>query len=70
MANVCPPDGGGGFLDLGFEYRGHPADVMSKISVDDVMRAVQQLSHVPQRDEIAVVQSLLPSGRTKAMAQV
>jgi heptosyltransferase I len=43
VANVCPPDGSGGFLDLGFEYRGHLDNVMDKISVDDVMQAVQQL---------------------------
>jgi heptosyltransferase III len=55
VANVGPSDGSGGFLDLGFEYRGHTTDVMGKITVDDVVRAVQQLSQVPQRDEIAVV---------------
>jgi ADP-heptose:LPS heptosyltransferase len=43
VANVCPPDGSGGFLDLGFEYRGHSENEMEKISVDDVMKAVQQL---------------------------
>lgn len=43
VANVCPPDGSGGFLDLGFEYGGHAENVMERISVDDVMRGVQQL---------------------------
>jgi ADP-heptose:LPS heptosyltransferase len=43
VANVCPPDGSGGFLDLGFEYSGRSTDVMGKISVSDVMRAVHQL---------------------------
>ncbi|MGA3081110.1 MAG: glycosyltransferase family 9 protein, partial [Terracidiphilus sp.] len=43
VVNVCPPDGSGGFLDLGFEYRGHSKNVMEKISVDDVMQAVQRL---------------------------
>jgi ADP-heptose:LPS heptosyltransferase len=43
VANVTPPDGSGGFLDLGFEYDGHAENVMEKISVDDVMCAVQQL---------------------------
>jgi ADP-heptose:LPS heptosyltransferase len=43
VINVCPPDGSGGFLDLGFEYGGHAENVMEKISVGDVMRAVQQL---------------------------
>jgi len=46
VANVCPPDGSGGFLDLGFEYRGRPTDVMNRISVADVMRAVRQLRTV------------------------
>ena len=46
VANVCPPDGSGGFLDLGFEYRGRTADVMRKISVADVMLAVHQLQCV------------------------
>ena len=46
VANVCPSDGSGGFLDLGFEYRGKPADVMDRISVADVMRAVKQLRAV------------------------
>jgi heptosyltransferase I len=46
VANVCPPDGSGGFLDLGFEYGGHAENVMEKISVDDVMRAVHQLGGV------------------------
>ena len=43
VANVCPSDGSGGFLDLGFEYRGHPGGVMEKISVDDVLKAVRRL---------------------------
>jgi heptosyltransferase-3 len=43
VANVCPSDGSGGFLDLGFEYRGRSTDTMNKISVSDVMCAVHQL---------------------------
>ncbi|MGD0831278.1 MAG: glycosyltransferase family 9 protein [Terracidiphilus sp.] len=43
VANVCPRDGSGGFLDLGFEYHGHLENVMKKISVDDVILAAQQL---------------------------
>ncbi|MFZ1084083.1 MAG: glycosyltransferase family 9 protein [Terracidiphilus sp.] len=43
VANVAPSDGSGGFLDLGFEYGGHDENVMRKISVDEVMRAVHQL---------------------------
>jgi len=44
VANVTPSDGSGGFLDLGFEYSGHAESVMEKISVEDVMQAVQQLN--------------------------
>ena len=44
VANVCPPDGSGGFLDLGFEYRGCPTDTMARISVDDVMRGVASVT--------------------------
>ena len=54
VANVCPPDGSGGFLDLGFEYRGRLTDVMSKISVADVMFAVNQLHCVPDDAGIVV----------------
>jgi len=54
VANVCPPDGSGGFLDLGFEYRGHLTDVMSKISVADVIFAVNQLHSVPDYAGIAI----------------
>jgi ADP-heptose:LPS heptosyltransferase len=43
VANLCPSDGSGGFLDLGFEYRGHRENVMEKISVTDVVEAAQQL---------------------------
>ncbi|WP_263351567.1 glycosyltransferase family 9 protein [Acidicapsa acidisoli] len=46
VANVCPPDGSGGFLDLGFEYRGRPTDVMNKISVVDVMCAVNSYAQL------------------------
>jgi len=54
VANVCPPDGSGGFLDLGFEYRGRLTDVMSKISVADVIFAVNQLHGVPDDAGITV----------------
>lgn len=54
VANVCPPDGSGGFLDLGFEYHGHLTDVMSKISVADVIFAVNQLHSVPDDAGIIV----------------
>ncbi len=47
VANVCSPDGSGGFLDLGYEYGGHSKAKMEKISVDDVMQKVQQLCDAP-----------------------
>jgi heptosyltransferase III len=43
VANVCPADGSGGFLDLGFEFRGHARDTMQKILVEDVLRAIRSL---------------------------
>jgi ADP-heptose:LPS heptosyltransferase len=54
VANVCPFDGRGGFLDLGFEYRGRTTDVMSNISVADVMLAVHQLQYVSPDAGIAI----------------
>jgi heptosyltransferase III len=38
--NLSPSDGSGGFLDLGFEYRGHLENVMDRISVAQVMNAI------------------------------
>jgi hypothetical protein len=35
-------DGSGGFLDLGYEFKGR--NVMNKISVESVVDAVQRLS--------------------------
>lgn len=46
VANVPTIDGSGGFLDLGFEFRGQ--NVMVNIFVDDVLLAVEQLRTVPQ----------------------
>ncbi len=43
VANVCPNDGSGEFLDLGFEFQGHPTDTMERILVEDVLRAVRSL---------------------------
>lgn len=43
VVNVCPADGSGGFLDLGFEYRGHRGSVMNRIAVEDVVRAIGRL---------------------------
>jgi len=48
VANVCPPDGSGGFLDLGFEFGGRSTSEMGKIRVSDVMCAIEGLFGVPQ----------------------
>jgi ADP-heptose:LPS heptosyltransferase len=53
VANVCPSDKSGGFLDLGFEYRDRLENVMKKISVADVMQAVQQLRGMPIDTSVA-----------------
>jgi ADP-heptose:LPS heptosyltransferase len=53
VVNVCPPDESGGFLDLGFEYRGRLENVMEKISVADVLHAVQQLRGMPTDASVA-----------------
>ncbi len=44
VAGVQPADGSGGYLNLGFEFAGHPEDVMQKIAVDDVAKAVESLA--------------------------
>jgi heptosyltransferase-3 len=41
VANVPTEDGSGGFLDLGFEFKGR--NVMDKISVDGVLNAISTL---------------------------
>lgn len=43
VAGVGPADGSGGYLNLGFEFAGHPADAMEKISVEDVVNTVEAL---------------------------
>ena len=43
VANVAPADGSGGYLDLGFEYRGRTENVMAKITVDQVLDVVNAL---------------------------
>lgn len=48
VANVCPWDGSGGFLDLGFEYGGHSTSEMGKIRVSDVMCAIKGLLGIPR----------------------
>jgi len=49
VANVSTSDASGGFLDLGFEFRDRNHNVMVKISVDAVVRAVQELSSNHQK---------------------
>jgi heptosyltransferase-3 len=43
VMNVQPADGSGGYLHLGFEFKGQPEDCMLQISVDQVVAAAQQL---------------------------
>jgi heptosyltransferase III len=43
VMNLSPSDGSGGFLDLGFEYRRHPINVMQKITPVQVLEAARQL---------------------------
>ena len=43
VAGVEPADGSGGYLNLGFEFPHNPEDVMKKILVDDVVRAVEHV---------------------------
>jgi heptosyltransferase III len=43
VANVCPGDGSGEFLDLGFEFRGNSRDTMRRILVSDVLRTIHAL---------------------------
>jgi ADP-heptose:LPS heptosyltransferase len=46
VANVCPDDGSGEFLDLGFEFRGKPRDTMQRIPVSDVLKAIYALCEI------------------------
>jgi len=39
VANVQPADGSGGYLHLGFEFKGQPEDVIQRISVAQVLDA-------------------------------
>jgi heptosyltransferase-3 len=43
VANVCPSDGSGEFLDLGFEFHNGCSNTMGKIQVAEVLRAVHSL---------------------------
>jgi len=43
VANVQPADGSGGYLHLGFEFEGQPADIINRITVDQVAEACATL---------------------------
>ncbi len=45
--SVEPRGGGGGYLHLGFEFKGQPRDVMERTHVDDVAAAAQRLRRAP-----------------------
>jgi heptosyltransferase-3 len=47
VANVQPADGSGGYLHLGFEFKGQPTDVIERISVDQVFSAAENLLAQP-----------------------
>lgn len=44
VRSVTPAGGGCGYLNLGFEYEGHPTDCMERISVDQALDAVNALT--------------------------
>ena len=54
VGNVCPSDGSGGFLDLGFEFNNGCKDTMSKIPVADVLRAIHSLCDYRGNGEVAM----------------
>ena len=43
-ANVQPADGSGGYLHLGFEFKGQPKDVIERITVEQVVEACYALT--------------------------
>jgi heptosyltransferase III len=43
-ANVQPADGSGGYLHLGFEFKGQPTDVIERITVEQVAEACYALT--------------------------
>jgi len=43
-ANVQPADGSGGYLHLGFEFKGQPKDVIERITVEQVAEACYALT--------------------------
>jgi heptosyltransferase-3 len=44
VTSVEPPDGSGGYLNLGFEFDRQPEDVMKRVTVEQVVKAVESLS--------------------------
>jgi len=42
--NIQPADGSGGYLHLGFEFKGQPEDIMERITVDQVAEACEDLA--------------------------
>ena len=44
VLNVQPADGSGGYLHLGFEFKGQPEDIMERITVDQVVEACESLT--------------------------
>ncbi|SNS23635.1 ADP-heptose:LPS heptosyltransferase [Granulicella rosea] len=43
VLGIGPADGSGGFLNLGFEYDGHPEDTMERVTVDQAVAAARDL---------------------------
>jgi len=44
VINIQPLDGSGGYLHLGFEFKGQPEDVMERITIDQVVEACEDLT--------------------------
>jgi len=44
VINIQPLDGSGGYLHLGFEFKGQPEDIMERITVDQVVEACEDLT--------------------------
>jgi heptosyltransferase-3 len=47
-ANVQPADGSGGYLHLGFEFKGAPEDVIERIGIDQVVEACEMVMSCAQ----------------------
>lgn len=69
VTNLSPPSGEGGFLDLGFEYGRNRTSVMPKITVDQVVRAIDELLSRTNKPQLATFETqtrTLPSQRMVA----